>query len=459
MTVRTSPLFTSVSSSAMSRFGAAVMLVAPLLAAPLSAGAPPRPRGPAVEVAQTTLGAQEGIDVASTSSGDFVAAWRGEVFSPLLGNPPGAFVRTFEGREGAPITAEIFLDAPAGALAIGVDENKLALIVWEAPDENGIGLRGQFCREDECGEPFQVNTTTGGDQVAPAVAARPGGGALVVWESQGQDSDESRAIVGRFFPEPPGAPGPERIVNDVAAGAQFGARVAFSQQASLFTVLWHGPTQSGNGILARLFSAVDGPFGSDTVIADDNASQGVIGIEKGGDFEHLFAWRGFDGDGTGIIGRRANADLTQASGAFLVNVVQAGDQYQPAIAADANGATFVWLSTVEIPLTAEDASGAGAGDQSPLLGSPIFLKGIKGTGGIGSPLGATGFFSSEFTIAGENGLDVPRISAQPNASFVVSWHQETPDALGVFVRRFGGLIFDDGFDSGGPWAWSGWIGF
>lgn len=67
------------------------------------------------------------------------------------------------------------------------------VIVWQsndqAPDGSGPGIFGQVVGADRLpvGAPFLVNTTTQNAQRDPDVAGLPGGGFVVVWETQGPD--------------------------------------------------------------------------------------------------------------------------------------------------------------------------------------------------------------------------------------------------------------------------------
>lgn len=429
-------------------------LIVPGLAAvaalPLIAGEPPRPRGDRSEAAQVTVGDQRRPLVDSTASGDFAVVWQGDLAVPVTGEPPqGVFFRAFEERDGVPVSGEILLDSSAQSPVSAVTDDGTALVVWEVLDDDGVGLRGRRCREDSCGAVFPINVTTTGDQKAAAVAAVPGGGHLVVWQSSGQDSDESGAIVGRFFPPAPASPGPEHIVNETPTGEQTEPAVAYSPLTGLFTVVWFGSGGSGSGIAARRFQIGEGPTGLDVPIAATSMGGVALDIQPGGDGQHFVVWTAPDADGTGIFGRRLDATLSQASNVFRVNQIEAGNQDQPAVAADAiEGATFVWVSTEPIPNPLE----------APLLGSPIFLKGVKGSGSLGSPFAEGGLppahFSFEFEVSSGFEIANPAIGGDPTGNFVVSWQQQGDFDLGAFIRRYGALIFEDDFELGNSSRWS-----
>lgn len=427
-----------------------VGVVVAAAAGSLGAGEPPRPRGEGTEAPQVTVGDQQRPLVDSTSSGDFVVTWQGDIAVPVVGGPDqGVYFRAFEERDGAPVSGEILLDNEARAPVLATTDDGTAIVVWEALDDDGAGLKARRCREDTCSVVFSVNETTAGDQKSPAVAAVPGGGHLVVWQSAGQDSDQSTAIVGRYFPEAPAMPGPEHVINDAAAGDQTDPAVAYSPLTGLFTVVWFGSGGSGSGIAARRFQIGEGPTGLDVPIAATSMGGVALDIQPGGDGQHFVVWTAPDADGTGIFGRRLDATLSQASNVFRINQIEAGNQDQPAVAADAiEGATFVWVSTEPPPAPLSE----------PLLGSPIFLKGVKGSGSLGSPLAEGGLppahFSFEFEISSGFEIANPAIGGDPRGNFVVSWQQQGDFDLGAFIRRYGALIFEDDFELGNSSRWS-----
>lgn len=428
-----------------------------LAAAEVFAGLAPRPRGEAVEVGQNTVGDQQSVVVGMTPNEDFVVAWQGDVPEALGGTPAqGTFLRSFDGATGAPITNEIELESPANYPAIAVAHDRSAFVVWEGNDSDGVGLRGKRCFEGECSLPFAINTTEAGDQRRAAVAVSPTGDALVVWEGEAQDPGGSDAIVGRYFPNGPslGGPSAEFIVNATAAGLQRRPIVAYAGPGPAYTVVWDGPTGQGNGILARRVIE-NAPQGLDVVVADNGASDPAVGVQPTGGI-HVFVWVGSDSSGSAVLGRYFTGDLSMAGTQFLVNVIEDGDQTDPDVTVDGFGvATFVWRST-EVP----------PGAATPLVGSPIFLKGIKGTGGLGGltengaePEALGGIqFTPEFFIAGAPLLGRGRIAGQERGNFVVSWHQSSGADLGAFVRRYGAGIFGDGFEGGNTCTWSSGVG-
>ena len=69
------------------------------------------------------------------------------------------------------------------------------------------------------GEEFHINTHTSGNQEMPSVAAFPGGGFVVVWESDGQDGS-SLGIYGQRFDGAGAGVGEEFHVNTHTADGQ-----------------------------------------------------------------------------------------------------------------------------------------------------------------------------------------------------------------------------------------------
>ena len=78
--------------------------------------------------------------------------------------------------------------------AVALDGSGDFVVVWEGPDGNATGIWGR--RYTSSGAPvggdFQINTFTPGAQKYPSVASSVSGDLVVVWQSKGSDGNMGR---------------------------------------------------------------------------------------------------------------------------------------------------------------------------------------------------------------------------------------------------------------------------
>lgn len=156
---------------------------------------------------------------------------------------------------------------------------------------------------------LQVNFVTATEQSHPRVAMDPYGNFVVVWESEGGDSD-GFAIRAHMYWQDGTARSGEFLVNDIEAGNQHNPDIAMDA-AGNFIVCW------------------DEDLGT------------------------------LDGDAESIQARRFMADGTPVAGQFQVNTTATGSQLRPRVAMEPNGAhVIVWY----------DLSGAYDNDNGGITG-------------------------------------------------------------------------------------------
>jgi hypothetical protein len=229
-------------------------------------------------------------------------------------------------------------------------------------DGNGAGAFGQ--RFDGAGLPigpeFQVNTYTTGTQRLPRVATRPGGGFVVVWESASyygsQDGDGS-GVFGRRF-DAAGTPlGDEFQVNSYTTGYQRSPAVA-ADPGGGFVVAWQsgayfaGQDGDRDGVFAQRFDAAGAPMGAEFQVNTYTTGGQVapaVAIDGGGNFTVVWTSStygiGEDGDRAGIFGQHFAATGDPLGEQFQVNTYTTGPQFAPRIAASPTGEfVVVWSS-------------------------------------------------------------------------------------------------------------------
>lgn len=356
-----------------------------------------------------------------------------------------------------------------------------AVVAWESSAQDGSGMAvvaTRFVSGAPAGEQV-VNTTTAGDQQAPAVACTADGDVLVVWESRAPAGDDFDIIARGFAAD--GTPrGGEQRVNTDTTGRQYHAAVCAAGRGT-FIAAWETETSADGafGIVAQrldargerlgdplavsaartgshtdpaLACAADGGFvvawqqrigHDDDIVAQRFAADGsplgdllaVDGGRRGGQRHpaiaradsgtFLVAWEsnaGEDGDGYGVFARRFGADGVPAGTAFTLASVTMFDQEKPAVVATARGFAAAWSS-------ADDGDDHGVfARQFDALGRPLGGEYLINT----QTAGVQGAFSDQAR---------PLALARAGDELLVAWHSgrtrgetQDGDGYGVFAR-------------------------
>jgi len=192
------------------------------------------------------------------------------------------------------------------------------------------------------GSEFLVNAYTTGAQGRMAVAGRPDGTFLIVWQSVAQDGDQS-AIFGRLFDVTGTALTGEFQINATTTGNQRAPSAAVLGTGD-FVVVWDsvGQDGSGSGVFGRRI-VVGGPssaeFRANTYTTGDQKDPHVAASDDG----FVVVWDGAaqDGASDGIFGQCFTAAGTPVGSEFGVNSYTPGGQFAPLAAMNASGSFVV----------------------------------------------------------------------------------------------------------------------
>jgi hypothetical protein len=238
------------------------------------------PQGTEFQVNTYTTGFQRFADVGANPGGDFVVVWQS---SGQDGDGYGIFGQRFDSAGsvlGSEFQVNTYTTGGQGGntfVDIGVDGAGSFVVVWHShvQDGGGPGIFGQ--RYDSAGTPqgseFQVNTSTTGQQLDPAVAMDGDGNFFVVWEDllapssiRGQGFDSGGAVLGTEFQ-----------VNAPASNPH--SPSVGSDGAGNFVVVWQS-YGSGYAVFGQRFTVLCGNGlidGSANEQCDDGAANGSPG--------------------------------------------------------------------------------------------------------------------------------------------------------------------------------------
>ncbi len=254
------------------------------------------PLGAQFQVNVVTTGFQVVPDVAAALGGGFLVVWR------TVG-PGGLGDSAIRGRrfdaDGLPTNDGLLLSdsGEQRAPAVAAGPGGGFVVVWQR-GSTGTEIDARVVATDgtPAGEIFQVNTSVGGNQLGPDVSFGSDGGFVVVWESFGSpgSDDSSYSIQARRFPVEPGLED-QFQVNAVTEGAQRFARVTRYRDGGLL-VAWHSFSSAGDdddltSIQAQVLGVAGEPLGSQfQVNGYTTNAQDYAAVAGTGDGRFVAAW-------------------------------------------------------------------------------------------------------------------------------------------------------------------------
>ena len=321
------------------------------------------PQGSEFPVNTTTLSNQTAPAVAMDENGNFVVVWQS---SGQDSSGEGIYAQRYNAAgvpQGSEFLVYTQFTNDQTNPAVAMDRDGDFIVVWQSfgqddiVDSEGVFLHRYNAAGVSQGSDFQVNVTTSNDQMAPAITMDEDGNFVVVWQSEDVDGDQF-GIVARVFNAAGGALVGEIPVNTTSAGNQTAPAVAMDKNGN-FVITWQSGGQDGGGlgVYARVYNAAFVPQTGELLVNSTTAgdqSAPAIAIDENGNFVVVWQSAGQDGGGLGVYGRRFNAAGTPLAGEFPVNTTTANDQSAPSIAMDQTGQFVVaWQSTNQ------DGSGLG----------------------------------------------------------------------------------------------------
>ncbi|MDO6963827.1 calcium-binding protein [Rhizobium alvei] len=224
------------------------------------------------------------------------------------------------------------------------------LVVWNGFDANSSGIEAQRIGSDGTllGSEFSVNTTSGGDQLYPSIAALANGKIVATWSSRGQDGSDL-GVYGQILASDGSKVGSEFRINTYINNYQRYSVVDGLADGG-FVVAWasFGQDSSGEGVYAQRFNKNGETVGNEfqvNIAVDGNQNEAsVAGLIDGG-YVITYSADGLDGSGRAVFGQMYTSTGKKDGTAFQVNTYTNGYQAESHVTAIENGGFAVtWTS-------------------------------------------------------------------------------------------------------------------
>lgn len=267
-------------------------------------------------------------------------------------------------RVGSPFQVNKILPEDQERPQVAVLPDGGAVFVWQGGKRNAQRIYARFASASGVltGGDLRVNTFNKGSQSLPAVAVLADGNLVVVWSSFDQEGSLS-GVFGQRLNSRGGRIGREFQINQFTANNQRNPAVA-ALAGGGFVVVWVSELQQSAtsiSIFARLFDAAGVPVGDEFAVTPETvriaANPAVAGLDNGG---FAVAWNARDlplrnspglfpasetsGTGWDIFARHHHSDGTAATAPYRVNTETFGDQFAPRVAALGEGLLVIWTS-------------------------------------------------------------------------------------------------------------------
>jgi Ca2+-binding RTX toxin-like protein len=323
------------------------------------------------------------------------------------------------------------------------------LVCWTdfseaAGDTSNYAVRAQVFNADgsKAGSEFVVNTTKTNDQFEPAATALDDGRFVVAWrdESQTGGDQSSSAVRAQIFNPDGSKSGAQFLVNTTTFSGQWEPAVTTLADGR-FVVAWTDASVTGDdtsalAVRGQVFNPDGSKSGSEFLVnSTTDGFQWEPAVSALADGRFVVAWRDESetGEDTSTWAVRAqvfNADGSTSGPEFLVNTTTASGQFDPAVAALADG-RFVVAWT--------DDSRAGGDTSLWAVRAQVFAA--DGTKAGNEFLVATTTAEMQWQ---------PALTALPDGRFVAVWRDESKTGGDTSLAAVRAQVFDPDGSKSGP---------
>ncbi len=361
--------------------------------------------------------------VAMDASGNYVVVWSGH---SAYDSGYGIYAQRYNAAgeaQGGNVLVNTYTTGDQRFATVAMDATGDFVVTWSDYGSQDGSLSGVYAQRFDStgvaqGSEFRVNMTTVGNQAYSSVAMEDNGDFVVTWTAYNQDAPNSFGIFARRYDASGAALSDEFQVNSTGAGLQGYPVIAMDADGD-FVISWISD-QSGDGydIYAQRYNAAGTVQGSEfqvNTFMTGYQQLPTVAMDDAGDFVITWSSLGQDGSGWGVYAQRYDAVGVTQGTEFQVNVTEASDQSQSAVAMNAAGDFIV---------TWTDANSDGSSNG-------IVARGYN-TAGV--PQGG------EFQVNTFSDYEQqwPSVAASPDGSFAVAWSGRTQAAgdFGVYSQLF-----------------------
>ncbi|MCJ8052799.1 putative Ig domain-containing protein [Shinella curvata] len=365
-------------------------------------------------------GPQSGARIAVLKNGGWVVIWMSDGQD---GSDFGVYQQAFSAA-GQPIGFERLVNTTTDhkqcEQQVAALEGGGWVVIWQSTSQTGPGNDIYQQIFDAAGNPTEpetrVNTITTNNQALPQIAALPGGGWVINWQSYGQDGS-SWGVYQQVYDANGQTVGTETRVNVATPGGQSDARIAVLPNGS-WVVIWQSESQNQGGfdVFQRVFAADGSALTSEmrvhTASAGHQTNAQVKLLSDGG---WVVIWQSPGASGLDIFQRAFNADGTARTADIRVSSYDSGDQILPQVTALDDGWVVTWQS----------------GGQDDPLSVGIYQQVFDSQG---SALGE----ERQVNIYTPGDQAEPKITSLSNGGWVVTWNSfyQDGDFSGVYQQAF-----------------------
>ncbi|MEW6536814.1 MAG: DNRLRE domain-containing protein [Candidatus Auribacterota bacterium] len=221
------------------------------------------------------------------------------------------------------------------------------LVVWQSgygQDGDQYGIYAQFVGADgtKRNDEFQVNTSTEGDQVNPAVTFN-GKYYLVTWTQKNTSGTE---VMGQYFDLTGQTVGVEHQINTVSNGTQDYSTTVSDRNN--FLSVWHSENadESEFEIKAQLSDNAGSEIGNEFVVNSFTLYDQAYPSVASNDREYLVTWASYleDGESYGIFARKLALNTNFDGLGFRVNSTTLRNQQNPCVWSSSDHFLIAWES-------------------------------------------------------------------------------------------------------------------
>ncbi|TAN73343.1 MAG: hypothetical protein EPN14_09890, partial [Gallionella sp.] len=302
------------------------------------------------------------------------------------------------------------------------------VVVWTSYTQDGVNSYGIYAQRFTAsgvptGPESRINTTIGNNQTDASVAALSSGGFVVTWTDNAKDGS-GQGVYAQCFDASGVAQGAEFKVNTTTYSEQYDSSVA--SYTGGFVVTWSSYNNPGDtssyGVYAQRYDNAGSPQGGEFRVNTTTLDQQYepdVAANADGSFVVIWRSEGQDGSGSGVYAQRYDTTGTAAGGEFRVNTYTTGSQYEAKVATLVGGGfVVVWRS--------DGQDGSSAGVYAQRYDASGVAQGIE-------------FRVNESTSGGQY---QPDVAALANGGFAVTWYNDNYDMSGtgsysdVYVREY-----------------------